>query len=332
MAAFFVFVPSISAEKLLVDVSPIFPENQDPKIKNYFSINTNETHFKQTISFILTNNSNNDVTIQIEPLNALNSSNKGIQYTSKVEENYTRLLDEQYALAKFIQIDKKVTLKGGETKRIHGEIDIPKLDGTILGAVSFKTLNDAKETKQNQISIHNEINRIIGVQINLQKELKNIKPIFEVLEPYVEEMPAYFVIRLPIELKSSLLMKNVLLEYEVFDSKENLLFKSKEEQPFNMAPNTYTSFALPWQYETIKENDEYIIKGELKYEGGSITFNKTFKYEKKQVQGNGNQFGKPKVLKDNTTFLILAVVLLIAFIGIGVIYFMKKRRNEKSKL
>lgn len=136
------------------------------------------------------------MTIQIEKLNAINSSQKGIQYTSKTEENYSRLLDERYAFAKYIQIDEQVTLQGRETKRIQAEIEISELDGTMLGALAFKTLHNTEEFNDGQLKIKNELNRVIGVQINLDNKVKTDKAKFIVHEPYIEPMPAYYVIRL----------------------------------------------------------------------------------------------------------------------------------------
>lgn len=312
-----------------MDVIPVFPENQDPKIKNYISINTNEKHFKQNIEFIITNRSKKQVTIQIEKLNAINSSQKGIQYTTETEENGSRLLDERYALAKYIKIDKQITLKGKERKKIQAEIDIPKLDGTILGAIGFKTLHNTQEINDGQLQIRNELNRVIGVQINLVKNAVNDNPVFVVHKPYIEPMPAYYVIRLPIGLQSSLLLKDVLLKYKVFDSKGSLLFGSKDEQPFNFAPNTYTPFILPWQHDKLKENEKYVLKGELQYAKDKFTFEKTFKFETANVMTETNNIGRPDIIQDYS-FYIWLVVLLI-FVGGVAIYYLRRRKKQNSE-
>src|SRR5699024_147994 len=121
-------------------------------------------------------------------------------------------------LAPYIDINDEFILSGGETKIIQATIDIPQLDGTILGALSFKTLNKNEIEDEDKISIHNELTRIIGIQINKDtyQELD-----FVVHEPYVEPMNAYYVIRLPIELNVPLLVKDVLLTYQVLDDVGN---------------------------------------------------------------------------------------------------------------
>lgn len=326
------FAVSASAEQMLVDVAPVFPKNQDPEVKNYVSLHVNESHFKQEIEFIVSNRSKEEVTIQIEALNALNSPQKGIQYTKNTEESNTRLLDNRYALANYIEVNEQVTLKGRETKRIQAKIDIPELDGTILGAIGFKTLNKAEETNDEQLMIHNELNRVIGVQINAENsELAE----FVVHDPYVEPMPAYYIIRLPIELNSSLLMKDVLLEYEVFDDKGNLLFESKEEPSFNIAPHTQTAFALPWQHDTLEENKEYVIKGELNYGNESLTFNKTFDFNEARAlkQGKGNSIGKPEIITDMSLYVWLTLALLFILGGGAIVYFRnRKKQSDETTL
>lgn len=308
----------------------MFPDNQDPEVSNYLSIITDKTHFKQTVEFVVSNHSEEEITIQIEALNALNSPQKGIQYTPNIEENNTRLLDVRYALAHYIEMDEQVTLKGGENKRIQAKIDIPKLDGTMLGAISFKTLDKEEATNDEQLMIHNELNRVIGIQINKETDEKAE---FVVHDPYVEPMPAYYIIRLPLELKSSLLIKDVLLEYEVLDDEGNLLFESKEEAPFNIAPNTQTEFALPWQHDTLKENQNYAIKGALKYEDQMLEFNKVFDFNEARAekQGKNKNIGKPEVVKDTSLYDWLALIALFVILGSGTLIYLRNRKKKSDE-
>lgn len=323
------FTVLANAEQLPVDVTPVLPKNQDSTVKNYISIQTKTKQFEQEIEFIVSNRSKEEVTIQIEALNALNSPQKGIQYTPNIKESNTRLLDERYALANYIEMDEQVTLKGGETKRIQVKIEIPELDGTILGAIGFKTLNKADETNDEQFMIHHELNRVIGVQINAET---NEKAELTVHDPYIEPMSAYYVIRLPLELTSSLLMTDVLLEYEVLDDKGNLLFESKKEPSFNIAPQTQTAFALPWRHDTLEENKEYLIKGELNYGNESLTFNKTFDFNEARAlkQGKGDNIGKPEIIKDMSLYVWFALALILILGGGAIVYLRRKKQSDKS--
>lgn len=324
------FVASINAEQMLVDVTPVFPMNQDPEVKNYFSIHTDETHFEQEIEFMISNSSEEKVTIQMEALNALNSPQKGIQYSPYSEENNTRLLDERYALANYIEIEEEITLAGGETKRIQTLIDIPELDGTILGAVSFKTLDKNEEENEDQLMIHNKLNRIIGIQINKETDEKAE---FVFHDPYIEPMSAYYVIRFPVELKSSLLMKDVLLEYEVLDDENNILFASKDEAPFNIAPNTYTEYSLQWQHDILEESKDYQMNGVLKYEDQTVEFNKVFEYNEAKFNAmKQNEFvGKPDLIKKSSSYGWILFTALLIVLG-GAIFFgrnqTRKKRND----
>lgn len=318
---------SASAEQLPISVTPVFPDNQNSEIKSYFSLHANESHFKQLIEFIVTNRSKEEVTIEMEPLNALNSPQKGIQYTSNIEDHNTRLLDERYALANYIRLNETITLASGETKIIQADIEIPDLDGTILGAIGFKALNKDEEDNDNQLMIHNEVSRTIGVQIN-KKTDETAELVVD--EPFIDPMSAYYVIRLPIELNTSILMTDVLLEYEVFDDEGNLLFESEEEAAFNIAPNTLTEYALAWQHDTLEENKDYKIKGKLTFEDQTLEFNKTFDFNevRDENQGENGAISKPKIIKGFPWDGWVTLMILVALLGGGIIVYLMNRKKK----
>lgn len=325
----FGFTHVTKAEQLLIDVLPVFPENQDPAINHYFSLHTEGEFFQQEVEFIITNRSDEEVVIEMEPLNALNSPYMGIQYTEEIENRSSRLLDDQYALSKFIEVEEELTLLGGESRSVKVKISIPELKGTMLGAIGFKTLSDEEVDSGNQLMFNQELNRIIGVQINHE----NIHAAeFVVHDPYIEPMSAYYSIRLPIELNTPTLVSDARLSYQVLDDEGEQLFSS-EVASFNLAPQTETHFALPWEFDSLVENKSYQINGVLTYEDQELAFSKNFEYNEASYVSNNGEANwvtkEPELIKSSSSSWLIIICMLISLGGGSLVYL--KRRNMITK-
>src|SRR5690606_20091449 len=82
---------SLASEKTIpFQVSPIITENQQEGVNSYISLNIEDLD-TQTIQFEVSNISNEQITLDIIPLNALTSSNGGIQYIPEKKQNTSTL-------------------------------------------------------------------------------------------------------------------------------------------------------------------------------------------------------------------------------------------------
>src|SRR5690625_675195 len=147
-------------------IQPVLPDNQDENIGNYISVSTNENALKQDFEFLITNKTNEEMELLIQPINALTSPQGVIQYTSQTTEENAELINGDYGLSTYMDVVDKITLQSGENKTVKATVDISGIEGTILGAIAFQTVEegDIEEQDNVQFKINNESNTIIGTQ------------------------------------------------------------------------------------------------------------------------------------------------------------------------
>ncbi|MFD1705230.1 WxL protein host-binding domain-containing protein [Siminovitchia sediminis] len=218
---------------------------------------------------------------------------------------------------------KKIELDGGESKIVRLKVNMPKMEGTILGAVAFQGEGEIEESNNKGVSfeIKNEINTVYGIAVNFPTT-KNYS--FKIGKPFLEPMPSYYAVRLPITMDSPLLLKDVQIDYEV-EFKGEKLFFSKEKIDF--APMTKTNFSIPFDYEEIEQNKPYILKGTLTYKDKdgveqTMDFKSQFEYTVKKDK-NDNKI--TKVLKAPIEKGGFPYWILLLFPVIGIVVYMKKK-------
>ncbi|MGG0888907.1 WxL protein peptidoglycan domain-containing protein [Cytobacillus horneckiae] len=320
---FFPFVGPVteaSANGQPFSVRAILPVNQDKNITNYISITTNKKEISQEIQFIVTNKTNKPLKIKVHPVNALTSPNGVIQYLPTLKETNSEIINNQYGLEQFIKGENTLELKPSENKVVKLNVDIPEMNGTVLGGVGFQTIKESKEDTESQFSITNEINNIIGVQFNFPTKEK---PNFIIGEPFIDSMPSLYALRLPITNNSPLLLKETSLDYEVWDYKGEKVFGSdKIDFLFNFAPNTKANIAIPWDNEVLSEGKTYKITGQVKYQDKSYPFEKEFTFK-----NDGDKYSSVDnivpVIGENWNWLVVAICILLGLI----LFILWKRRK-----
>lgn len=314
------FAIRASAKEPIYTVHPIMPDNQEELISNYISIKTKEKDLQQQIEFVVTNKSNETIQMDIQPLHALTSPNGVIQYTTETELENMLLLQEDYGMAQYIEIENELELKPKESKIVRGTLSISDVDSVVLGGVGFQVVEEGKveETEQVQFKINNEMNTVIGVMVDFQD---GDEVVFDIGDPYISVLPTYYGIRLPTSFKSALLMKDVSFKYEVLDGKRNQLFKGETDKIFNFAPHTKPDVLFPWEHEEITKGETYILKGVLSYPSSNgiegdreeVPFEKEFTYDGNDKDKNdGGLPLKPfENGKFNWWYLLLLLPLLL---------------------
>lgn len=252
--------PGYAGEGLPYLVEPIFPENQDDGVEQYISITPNSNSLKQELEFLVTNKTDKKQKINIKVFNAYTSPSGIIQYQETEDENSV-IIDDAYQLRNYVDAPNNVVLEGGQSKKVKVNINVPGMDGTVLGAIAFQGEGKSDEERQKGISfqIRNEINTVHGVVLHFSTKKETD---FSIGDPFVEPMPSYYGVRLPITLNSPLLLEEINLEYDVLLEGKTLFF-SKEEIKF--APMTKTNFMIPWEKDEIEKGKTYTLKGKLTY-------------------------------------------------------------------
>jgi|SRR5690625_250824 len=297
-------------------VKPVLPSNQDKDITNYISISTDEKKLKQEVQFLITNSSDEPVEVQMQAVNALTSPHGVIQYLPSLKENNTEIIDKKYDFKSYTKLPKKVKVEGGESETVTATVEVENMEGTLLGAIGFKTVKNEEEEDQGQFTIKNEINNIIGVQINFPTDQPEMD--LEIGDPYVDPMPSYYAVRLPVTQASANILKDVDLKYEVAVYKGEKVFNSKDKMKFGFAPKTKTNISLPWEFEEIEKDKKYVIKGKFTKGDKEFPFEKVFEFKEDPVKAETKKLLEPPFITGGKTIwpylLIIPIALLIGYV------------------
>lgn len=317
---------SAETSRIPFEVKPKFTSDQEKDVTNYISVKTKDTKKKETFEFSVKNNSNETRKISMKVVNAYTSPNGVVQYTDSETENST-IVDENYKMSNHLSLngEKTIELKSGESKIVKANFEANNINGTLLGGVAFQ-LNDENENvskDDSSFKIKNKINVVLGVMVKFKD---NQEVNFELDNPYVDPMPAYYAIRLPITLNSPEL-KKVKIEYEV-SKDSSILFTGNSEYDFS--PMSKVKAVLPWDADSIKTNENYKLTGKLTYKLNGeekiepFEFNFTYKSNDGFIENLANKIKRP--FEENPGF---AWIILLPIIGlIGLIFFFRRKNKE----
>ncbi|WP_121605982.1 WxL protein peptidoglycan domain-containing protein [Virgibacillus sp. Bac332] len=309
---------NVSAEeKQPYTIKPVLPSNQDKGITQYISVSTDKSSIEQNIEFLVTNNTSETMKLKVDVFNALTAPSGVIQYKPGMDEKNSKLMKEDYALDKYVDVQEKVTVEGGMSKVVQAKVSIGGGVGTILGGVAFQNVIESEENskEKSQFQIDNEVNNLFGVQVNFPADIEKK---FIIGEPFVDPMPTYYAIRLPITLDSPHLVKEASIDYVVKDEDNQELFGKKGVTNLNFAPQSRANFALPWEEEDIKEGYEYTISGTLYYGENKLDFNKKFEFNQDNNDGgvSNNSLSVPKINDMSLWWPWVIGLLILILIGL----------------
>lgn len=314
--------------KLPFTIVPIFPENQDKNVSQYLSI-TSKNGIHQQLSFELLNNTKTKKQVTMKVLNAYTSPNGIIQYETKKTDDAV-IIDQKYEMKKYAKIPKSITVNPGQIKKVKVDINIPKVEASVLGGVAFQIVKEPKKQESNKngatFALKNKVNTIYGIAVHSSK-IQKAK--FSFGNVYVDPMATYYAVRLPITLHSPLIVQNGDINYQVSYKGKKLFFAKKS---IKFAPMTKTNFSIPFDYDKI-EPGTYILKGTLTYkdEKGNKhiqNFKREFKYEKDHTNNITNTLKAPF---DNThSWLLYILLFILLLLLILFILFLRKKKKEKD--
>lgn len=319
MIASFIIIPMKSnASGISFDVKPVLPPNQDPDVTSYISINAESESVNQELEFVLKNHKDVEQTVEINVVDAYTSPNGVVQYVEEEMDNM-EIIDDRYKMTNYLKLDgeNKIVLKPNEEKTIKTKLDVGGLEGVLLGGVTFKTVEEGEVIEQDKstFQIDNEIKMVIGVKVDFGTE-RNVE--IEIGEPFVDPMPAYYAVRLPVTLNAPLL-KKLDLDYQIIKDGETLF---EGEGEYDFAPMTKTELSLAWEHEKIEEKTPYVLKGTLSYkdvdgEEKTLDFEKEFVFEGDEQDGSLKTLTVPIIEKDVS---ILPFVLILMIVLLGVLF------------
>jgi F0F1-type ATP synthase delta subunit len=320
------------SNNLPFDVSIDIPDNQDPSIRSYFSLDVKPEQ-KQTVYVHIKNNKANQITVNVTSANALNSPSGGIIYTEAESEKYSSLIDPNFYMAKNITVQNKIILQPYEEKMIPIEISLPSInEGKLLGGLIFK-LENAAARKINEedtsVSLVGKINvaQAIAIQLNLPKDVA--KKSLKLTEATTESLANGINIAFNLENINGTILMSERMKYKVLKN-DQVIFEGTIPN-FNVAPKSKVEMLIPWDAGKIKEgNYNFIVESasnKALYTGGiKVTKTNLLDYSKR----SGQKIIIP-YLKIPIYYYIIAGLLIVIMLYAAYRFGTKKRNNEEDK-
>lgn len=310
----------------------LIPQGQDEGIEDYVSITANGNSVSEELEFTLVNNEDKDKEIIVEVVDSYTAPGGIVQYSAVGPED-SEITDENYKMSKYVTLEENVIkLKAGETKNVKLNLNIEKLDGVILGAVSFKEKEEEKIAEDNgndksDFTIESEVNIIIGIKVDFgTKQLVEM----EIGDPFVEVMPALHIVRLPMELKNTS-PKKFNFNYKV-EKEGSVMFE--DEMNIDFASKSKAHIRLPWRAESIESGATYTLKGTLAYtdldgKEKTIDVNKIFEYKTNSYEEVIENIFSPTVEGGGITKYLILIIALVLIAGSVVIVLVMRGNKRK---
>lgn len=291
----------------------ILPQSQDEGIEDYVSITTDENGISEHLEFSIVNNKDKDKEIVVEIVDGYTSPGGVVQYSTEGPEN-SEITDENYKMSSYLTSEENIVkLKAGESKTIKLDLNIDKLDGMILGGVSFKEkerdqVDSESGNNKSDFNIKSEVNIIIGVKVDFGTE-QLVE--MNVGDPFIEVLPTFHVVRLPMALQNTS-PKKFKFDYEV---KRKNLVMFEDKMNIDFAPKSEAHIRLPWKAESIENGVTYTLKGTLTYndldgQEKVIDVNKDFEYKSNNYDEVIEKILSP--IENANSNLIWIVILAVA--------------------
>jgi len=305
-------------------VEPVLPSNQNDNVNSYISVSPESNSSSQDFEFILSNSSEEEQEIAVNVVDAYTSPNGVIQYVKENTDNST-IANKDYKLSNYLEAETEtITLQQDEAKTVSTSLNVENMDGVLLGGVSFSAIEkgEQQEGGDNSFQINNKINMVVGVMVSFDTDQEAE---FIIDDPFVDPMPSYFAIRLPMTLDAPFHKPNIEINYEV-SYKDEKIFDGQKDLSF--APYSKTNIALPWEYEEIKENETYTIKGHLTHDDENIGFEEDFVYDPGSTSDSEGSTISPPSIDGSSNWIYILVPVLILL----VILLLSKSRNKYALL
>jgi hypothetical protein len=319
-----------SPKSLPISVMPILPDNQKDGVERYFHL-LFESGDIQQLNVKISNPTDQDQIVNIATANALTAQNGGIIYVSKNNSQHVGLIDQNYALKGYLQVESEVKVTARSTLNVPVTVKVPKGEaGSFLGGLLFtvKSSNTKPETNDNEgnatFSITNRFVYAMAIQLDLPK---TATASFVLENANVETYPSEPKLLIHMKNESPMILRDVSGSYEVTNDEGRTLFSGKWE-PFMAAPKSEIHYPIAWNYKMM-EPGNYFIKLHINLnEQTIIKTQKPFEIENNSMKRYQAASVQPVLIAYGISLWtwILGGVFVIALLLIG--FWLGKRINN----
>lgn len=321
------------------------PENQVDKNLSYFDLRVQPGQ-TQTLSIEIVNESNEEITVNLDAISASTNQNGVIDYKTPGVRDET-LKTPFSKIATLGQNSVKVPAKGSTMATFTVEMPTESYDGVILGGIILtkqSASSQAQPASENGAgssgaTIQNVYSYVVGVK--LTETNTEVPPDFELIEVKAATVNYDAVVAHYIRNKEASIVKGMALDVLVTRADNGQKVAEIHKTDVDMAPNSVMQLAVG----LIKGEDgqmpelepgEYTSEVAVEYGGKTWNFSQTFRVGREEADTiNENtipdtapaaNFALPWWL---VLIIVILLVLVIFLIILLLIVFKRKKREEE---
>ncbi|WP_270598339.1 DUF916 and DUF3324 domain-containing protein [Enterococcus asini] len=311
-----------ATKTITYSVKTKLPASQIDGAKSYFDLKLAPGQ-KETLTLYLTNHSEQEIKLHIEPNTAVTNKNGVFDYSfSKTKDQLDKSL--RFSFRDLVTGPKDVTLKGKETKEVSYELTLPKesFDGILLGGF-YVSQTDEPGTEPTQMIVNKKAYAIaVSIKGNNKKitsklNLNDVKP---ALENYRTTVTAN------LQNPQPELIKQMKVVAKIMKAGDTQVLHQTERDQLGMVPNSNFDFPISWDNQPL-EQGEYTLDLTVTSANGDWHFSKNFTIAGKEAkQLNQTAVDLPK--EDNRLLLLCGILSgIILLLVVGFIWREKQRRK-----
>ncbi|WP_165037957.1 DUF916 and DUF3324 domain-containing protein [Enterococcus sp. ZJ1622] len=327
---------TVDANEFNFAVTPVIPENQIDKTKTYFDLLL-ARNASQELTIDLTNDTNENVTIEIGLNNATTNLNGVVEYGPN---EITPDKSLKYKLNDIVEVPEEVTLDPHSSQAVNIKVHMPNdaFDGLIAGGLTFKEKKEEKmDEKSDGLAITNEYSYVIALL--LRENQTAVAPKLNLLAVKADQVNARNVISAKIQNSEATYINQVAVDGTITKkgSTDSLYSISKDEM--QIAPNTHFDFPVHLNGKKLQAGTYHIkldVYGNRADDGTYTrkkeTYTNHWLLEKDftisgETASRLNQ--KDVTIKPDHSWLYMLLLLLILLILFLILFLiLKKKRRE----
>jgi hypothetical protein len=308
-------------------VRPIIPDNQRDKSKTYFDLHMTPGQ-KQTLEVELTNNSTEEIEVELQTNDATTNNNGIVEYS---KTNKKRDVSLKTGFSEIATTEEIVKVPAKTTKKVAFQLAMPQeqYDGDILGGLYIKQKDQPEKTTKDQQgnAVVNRFAYTIGVVLNETDAA--IPAELRLLDVKAAQTNYRNSINATIQNTAPTIIKELKIKAAVYRKGAEKPLLAKTTEHIRMAPNSHFDYALNLDNKPFSSGT-YLFKATASLGEQKWQLEKEFKISSKEAKTYNEQAVE---LEDTYPwyFIYLIGALLLIFLTIIGILFYKLQKGNKSK-
>lgn len=305
----------------------VIPENQQDKTKTYFDLRVKPGE-KQIIKLLVSNSSDQELTLNIQPNTAITNQNGVIDYSQSKQKKDSSLV---YNFADFVAGEKKVTLQPKESREVAYELTMPdkQFDGELLGGFYVREIEKATdEDAQKNVQIKNRYSIVIAVDLTETDKVIESKLQLNNVQAALENYRT--VVTANLQNIKAKIEDQMIVSATVTQKGSTTVLHKAEKKDMHMAPNSNFDFPIDWGKQELQPGT-YTLNMDVTTSGGHWTFSKGFEIQKKESEKLNSQAVDLKTEPKESSFLLWIIGGLALIISVLVGWMIRKNHKLKKE-